>query len=78
MPACWIRGNPIDYAMASIVGAGLPDEEIAISFPKMIHRKIKAQLNKNKFPITCWKFICSKENASYIDILLINSYSKLF
>ena len=35
--------NPVDYAIASIIGAGLRDKEIAIYFAKMIHRGIKVQ-----------------------------------
>ena len=35
--------NPVDFAIASIIGAGLHDEEITISFAKKIHRKIKGQ-----------------------------------
>ena len=34
----------VDYAIASIIGAGLRDEEITISFAKTIHQKIKAQV----------------------------------
>ena len=46
--ACRIHGNPLvvhahevnpaDYAIASIIGAGLRDKEITISFAKMINR----------------------------------------
>ena len=49
--ACWINGNPIvvnafevnpvDYVIATIIGAGLRDEKIAISFAKMILKKKK-------------------------------------
>ena len=35
--------NPVDYSIASIIGAGLRDKEIAIYFAKMIHRRIKVQ-----------------------------------
>ena len=51
--ACWINGNPfvvnafevnpVDYVIATIIGAGLRDEKIAISFAKMIHQKKKDQ-----------------------------------
>ena len=68
-PACWINGNssvvhahevnPVDYAIASIIGAELRDEEIAIYFAKMIHRKIKAQETGTTFPL-------SAENLSAI------------
>ena len=33
------------------IGAGLPDEEISISFAKMIHHKIKAQETGTSFPL---------------------------
>ena len=59
-PACWIHGNPIvvhahevntvNYAIASVIGAGLHDEEITISFGKMIHQKIKARETGTTFP----------------------------
>ena len=59
-PACWIHGNPIvvhahevntvNYAIASIIGAGLHGEEITISFGKMIHQKIKARETGTTFP----------------------------
>ena len=68
-PACSIHENPIvvhahgvnpvHYAIASIIGAGLCDEEITISFAKMIHRKIKAQETGTTFPF-------STENLSAI------------
>ena len=71
--ACWIHGNPIlvnalevnpvAYVIASIIGTGLRDEEITISFAKMIHRKISHYHN---FPIICWKFTCSYETETYI------------
>ena len=59
-PACWIHGNSIvvhtvnpgDYAIASIIGAELCDEEIIISFAKMIHQKIKAQETGATFPLS--------------------------
>ena len=51
--------NPVDYAIASIIGAELRDEEIAIYFAKMIHRKIKAQETGATFPL-------SAENLSAI------------
>ena len=35
--------NPVDYAMASITGAGLRDKEITLTFPKMINHKVKSQ-----------------------------------
>ena len=48
---CWINGNqivvntfevnPVDYVIATIIGAGLRDEKITISFAKMIHQKKK-------------------------------------
>ena len=33
--------NPVDYVIATIIGAGLRDEKITISFAKMIHQKKK-------------------------------------
>ena len=45
--------NPVDYAIASISVAGLHEEEITISFAKMIHQKNKSSGNRNNFPIIC-------------------------
>ena len=42
--------NPTDYALASLVGAGLRGAEITVAFA--IHRKIKAPETKIKFPIS--------------------------
>ena len=47
--------NPVDYVISSIIGAGLPDEEITISFAKIIHRKIKAQETRASFPLSAEK-----------------------
>ena len=44
--------NPVDYAIATTIGAGMRDEEMTISFAKMIHRKIKAQEPELTFPIS--------------------------
>ena len=44
--------NPVDYVISSIIGAGLPDEEITISFAKIIHRKIKPQETRTSFPLS--------------------------
>ena len=44
--------NPVDYAIASITGAGLRDEEITISFAKMIYRKTKAQETGTTFRLS--------------------------
>ena len=62
IPIYWIQGNPIavhaheinpvDHAIASIIGARLHDEEITISFAKMIHRKVKAQETWTTFPLS--------------------------
>ena len=61
-PVYWIHENPVAvyahqvdpvyYAIASIIGAGLLEEEIAISFAKMTHRKIKAQEIGTNFPFS--------------------------
>ena len=74
--ACGIHGNsfvvhahevnPVDYPTASIIGAELCDKEIIISFAKMIYQKIKAQETGTAFPLS-EKFICSNENAIYIN-----------
>ena len=47
--------NPVDYAIASISVAGLHEEEITISFAKMIH-----QTNKSSGT----PFLLSAENLS--------------
>ena len=44
--------DPVDYIIASIIGAGVRDEEITISFAKMNHRKIKAQETGTTFPLS--------------------------
>ena len=69
MPECRIQGNPIvvhahavnpvDYVITSVIGAGLCDEEITISFVKMILWKIKAQETGTTFPL-------SAENLSVV------------
>ena len=51
--------NPVDCAITSTIGAGLRNEEITISFAKMIHRKIKAQE-------TGATFLLSAENLSAV------------
>ena len=43
--------NPADYVITSIIGAGLHDEKIAISFAKKIHQKIKDQATGTTFPL---------------------------
>ena len=63
-PVCWTHGNPI-VGVNRINRVGPHDEEITISFAKMIHGKIKAQRNRNNFPIICWKFIWSTESEIY-------------
>ena len=78
----WIYGNPIvvhalevnpvNYVIASISETGLCDEEITISFAKMIHRNFS---HSHNFPIICWKFICSNERETYIDLFLIKCKS---
>ena len=47
--------NPLDYAIASIIGAVLHDEEITISFAKMIHLKIKTKETGTIFPLSAEK-----------------------
>ena len=44
--------NPVDYVIASIIGAGQRDEEITISFARMIHREIKAQEIETSFSLS--------------------------
>ena len=44
--------NPVDCANAAIVGAGLGEEEITISFAKMFHREIKAQETGTILPLS--------------------------
>ena len=44
--------NPIDYALASLVGAGLKDAEITVGCSRMINRKIKATETKMEFPVS--------------------------
>ena len=86
--ACWINGNPfvvnafevnpVDYVIATIIGAGLRDEKIAISFAKMIHQKKKRSRNWYNFLITCWKLICSNESDIHKYFLINNvNHSKI-
>ena len=61
-PAHGIRGNPIiahsvevnpvDYAIASIIGAGLRDKEITLAFAKMKNLKLKSQELSKNFPLS--------------------------
>ena len=44
--------NPTDYALASLVGAGLRDAEITVAFARKINRKIKATETKMEFPVS--------------------------
>ena len=44
--------NSVNYAIASIIGAGLRDEMITISFAKMIHQRIKAQETGTTLPFS--------------------------
>ena len=44
--------NPVDCGIASIIRAGLHDEEITVSFTKMIHHKMKAQQTGTSFPFS--------------------------
>ena len=39
-------------SIVSIIGAGLHDEEITVSFAKMIHRKIKVQETRTTFRLS--------------------------
>ena len=54
--------NPVDYDIALVTGAGLLDLEIKF-FCKDNPSKNKSSRNRNNFPIICWNFICSNENA---------------
>ena len=61
-PACCIQRNlivvhthdvnPVDYVIASIIGAGLRDDEIMISLSKKIRLKIKAQETGTTFRLS--------------------------
>ena len=44
--------NPVDYAIVSVIGVGLRDAEITISFAKIIRRKLKAQETGTTVPIS--------------------------
>ena len=44
--------NPVVYAIASTIRTGLGDEEITISFAKMMHRKMKAQQTRASLSIS--------------------------
>ena len=65
----------VDYAIASIIGAGLRDEEITISFAKMIHQKIKAQETGTSFPLSAEKL--SEEINKYDRIKKIHNTTSL-
>ena len=61
-PAIGLHGPPLilhisdvsstDYALVSLVGAGLRDTEITVVFVRMISRKIKAIEAKMEFPVS--------------------------
>ena len=44
--------NPVDYAMASIIGLGCVMKRSRLFFAKMIHRKTKAQETGTTFPLS--------------------------
>ena len=62
IPAIGLHGSPLilhisdvsstDYALVSLVGAGLRDTEITVAFVRMISRKIKAIEAKMEFPVS--------------------------
>ena len=47
--------NLVDYVVALMIGAELLDEKIAISFAKMIHRKIRDQETGTILPLPAEK-----------------------
>ena len=76
-PACWIQRNlivvhthdvnPVDYVIASIIGAGLRDDEIMISLAEKIHLKIKE--TGTTFRLSAENLFCSNANEICIDLL---------
>ena len=42
--------NPVDFASASIIGAGLRDKEITLAFAKVINHVLKSQELSKNFP----------------------------
>ena len=58
--------NPVGYAIASIIGASLRDEEITISFAKMIYRIIKAQVSHYLLKIYFRDSINMMQSKKYI------------
>ena len=49
--------NPVDYAMTSIIGAGLGDKQITLAFAKMINHKLESQDLSKKFPLSARNLI---------------------
>ena len=47
-----VEVNPVDYAMASIIGAVLRDKEITLAFAKLINHTLKSQELSKSFPLS--------------------------
>ena len=47
-----VQVNPVDYAMASIIRAGIRDKEITLAFAKMINHKLRSQELSKSFPLS--------------------------
>ena len=47
-----VEVNPVDYAMASIIGAVLRDKEINLAFAKLINHTLKSQELSKSFPLS--------------------------
>ena len=47
-----VEVNPVDYAMASMIGAVLRDKVITLTFSKIINHKLKSQELSKNFPLS--------------------------
>ena len=68
--------NPTDYALASLVGTGLRDAEITVTFAQMINQKIKVRETKMEFPVSLDILIEKLDTYNPVkEILNVISYS---
>ena len=68
--------NPIDYALAYLVGSVLGEAKITVVFGRIIHGKIKAAETKMEFPVPLDTLIRKLDTFNPIkDIFNVMSYS---
>ena len=47
-----VEADPVDYAMVTIIGAGLRDKKITLAFANIINYKLKSQELSKNFPLS--------------------------